>query len=228
MLSSSTTEYLNDLLVRMAHNSTAIEGNPLSQAEVQSILLEDYLPRAMSLREFHEVFNYKKFLAFLVRAEEERRAVTVDFIRDIHRLLCDGAIESVPGQFKVSPNMVIGANFTPTPPYMVIPELENWTRDLSAMLMAAESEEMVIEAICLSHIRFEKIHPFPDGNGRVGRALMVYSALTNSLPAIMIPKTQRTEYINYLNTEDLPGFVNCCRRLIAKEQERQPLLDIPF
>lgn len=221
-------DYLDDLLVRMAHHSTAIEGNTLSQGDTKSILLDNYLPRAMDLRELNEVLNYKKFMPFLTWALEEKKAITVDFIKDIHRILCADAIEAVPGRFKVTQNMIVGANFTPTQPYMVIPELENWRLNLEAMLSAAQSEEMTVEAICLSHIQFEKIHPFPDGNGRVGRALMVYSSLTNDLPPIIILKTQKNEYINYLNNEDLIGFKQFCLNLVSEERSRQKLFDTQY
>lgn len=221
-------DYLDDLLVRMAHHSTAIEGNTLSQGDTKSILLDNYLPRAMDLRELHEVLNYKKFMPFLIRALEEKKAMTANFIKDIHRILCADAIEAVPGRFKVIQNMIAGANFTPTKPYMVIPELENWRLNSEAMLSAAQSEEMTVEAICLSHIKFEKIHPFPDGNGRVGRALMVYSSLANGLPPIIIPKTQKNEYINYLNNEDLIGFKQYCLNLVSEERSRQKLFGVQY
>ena len=57
-------EYLEDLLVRMAHHSTAIEGNSLTQGETKSIILENYIPRPIDIREVNEVLNYKNTLSF--------------------------------------------------------------------------------------------------------------------------------------------------------------------
>lgn len=59
-------EYIDDLLVRMAHHSTAIEGNTLTQGETKSILLDNMIPRKMELREFYEVSNYKDYLLYLM------------------------------------------------------------------------------------------------------------------------------------------------------------------
>ena len=59
-------EYLSDLMVRMAHHSTAIEGNTLTQGETKSVLVDGYVPRAMDMRELNEVLNYKAFMTFLV------------------------------------------------------------------------------------------------------------------------------------------------------------------
>ena len=58
-------DYLDDLMVRMAHHSTAIEGNTLTQGETKSILIDGYVPRAMDMRELHEVLNYMTFMPFL-------------------------------------------------------------------------------------------------------------------------------------------------------------------
>ena len=53
--------YLDDMLVRMAHHSTAIEGNTLTQYETKSILLDGVIPKVMNEREFYEVKNYILF-----------------------------------------------------------------------------------------------------------------------------------------------------------------------
>lgn len=222
-------EYIDDLMVRMAHHSTAIEGNTLTQGETKSILLDGYLPRAMNMREMHEVLNYKSFMPFLLEALNDKKEITINFIREIHAILCAEAIEAVPGNFKVSQNMVVGADFTPVPPYLVIPRLEDWRLDLAAMLEAAGTDEAkLLEALCLSHIRFEQIHPFPDGNGRVGRALLVYSAMQCGLPPIVITVQDKQEYINYLNTEDVAGFAAFCQKLIESERQRSDCFNSQF
>ena len=201
-----STAYLDDLMVRMAHHSTAIEGNSLTQGETKSVLIDGYVPRAIDLRELNEVLNYG------------------EFIKEIHSILCREAIESVPGKFKTQPNMVIGADFTPSPPYRVPMDIEQWRQDLDYQLKNAADARTMVEAICRQHFRFERIHPFPDGNGRVGRALMVYSALQQKLPPIVIPVDEKKKYINFLNTEDLNGFVEFCLALQQKEVERIKIL----
>lgn len=71
IIKKMSNEYLDDLLVRMAHHSTAIEGNTLTQADTLSILIYNYIPRDMTEREYHEVKNYKKTVDFLLSNEEE-------------------------------------------------------------------------------------------------------------------------------------------------------------
>lgn len=213
-------EYLSDLMVRMAHHSTAIEGNKLTQGETKSVLVDGYVPRAMDMRELNEVLNYKAFMTFLVEQTASSTPFSLSLIREIHAILCRDAIESVPGQFKQRPNMIIGAAFTPTPPYLVSSALTDWILDLVAQMDASVSNSDKVLTICRQHITFEHIHPFPDGNGRVGRALMVYSCFLAGLTPIVIPVDRRKEYINYLNTEDLHGFAAFAERLQTEERER--------
>lgn len=212
-------DYLDDLLVRMAHHSTAIEGNTLTQGETKSILIDGYVPRAMNLRELNEVINYKSFMQAVRDNLDNLPPLSLELIRKIHFLLCKNAIDGVPGAFKTIPNMIIGASFTPTQPYMVITELQEWILNLEAQLEVQEIEK-IIEAICRQHIAFERIHPFSDGNGRVGRALMVYTCLQKGIAPIVVTKENKAEYISYLNTEDVIGLTNFSLKLNADEVAR--------
>ena len=91
-------EYLSDLMVRMAHHSTAIEGNTLTRGETKSVLVDGYIPRAMDMRELNEVLNYKAFMTFLVEQSTSGTPLSLSLIREVHTILCRDAIESVPGQ----------------------------------------------------------------------------------------------------------------------------------
>lgn len=215
-----TDDYFDDLMVRMAHHSTALEGNSLSQGDTKSLLIDNYIPRAMDMREMYEVLNYKRLIPFLRNSLTDDRSMDIDFIKEVHRIVCDNAIESVPGELKKSPNLVVGADFTPVPPYMVIPKLKDWQLNLEFMLDCAKNNVEKVEAICRQHIEFEHIHPFPDGNGRTGRALMVYGCFQSDIIPIIIPVKRKSEYINYLNREDIAGFVNFCIELQKDEQLR--------
>lgn len=217
-------DYFDDLMVRMAHHSTAIEGNTLTQGETKSILIDGYIPRSMDMREMYEVFNYKNYVSEMISDLWADTEITINYIQKIHTILCDQAIGSVPGKFKVSPNMIIGADFTTTPPYLVPSELENWRQNLFYQLKAAKNNQDIVESICRQHIQFEHIHPFPDGNGRVGRALIVYTCLQMKVPPIVIPVQEKKKYISFLNTENLNGFIDFSIELQRKELDRIKIL----
>ena len=216
---NASNDYLDDLLVRTAHHSTAIEGNTLTQGEVKSILIDGYIPRAMNLRELNEVINYKSFMQYIRDNLHSLPPLSLERIKNIHFLLCQNAIDGVAGTFKTIPNMIIGASFTPTQPYMVITELQEWILNLEAQL-ESQVKEGIIEAICRQHIAFERIHPFSDGNGRVGRALMVYICLQKGIAPIVVTKEDKAEYISYLNTEDVNGLTRFSLKLNADEEAR--------
>ena len=215
----ASNDYLDDLLVRTAHHSTAIEGNTLTQGEVKSILIDGYIPRAMNLGELNEVINYKSFMQYIRDNLDNLPPLSLERIKKIHFLPCQNAIDGVAGTFKTIPNMIIGASFTPTQPYMVITELQEWILNLEAQL-ESQTKESIIEAICRQHIAFEHIHPFSDGNGRVGRALMVYICLQKCIAPIVVTKEDKAEYISYLNTEDVNGLTKFSLKLNADEEAR--------
>ncbi len=215
-----TDAYLQDLMVRMAHHSTAIEGNSLTQGETKSVLIDEYIPRPMDLRELNEVLNYKSLLPYLL--EHQKETITLGGIKDINQIIMHN-IDSRGGQFKVIANAIIGADFTPTPPYMVPEELKKWVDDLSWRLENSANEDDKIFAIMDQHLRFERIHPFADGNGRTGRALIIWSCLHENLTPIIIEKEQRKPYINALNRSDAKGLFTLAKEIQRKEQERMNL-----
>lgn len=212
--------YYDDLMVRMAHHSTAIEGNSLTQGETKSILIDRIVPRVVEMRELYEVENYADFMPQMLADVANKEPITLELIKKYHMLLCQKTIEHVPGKFKVVPNNVVGADFTPTPPYRVPTDLEEWRRNLEVQLEFAKDNDAIVEVICRQHLAFERIHPFPDGNGRVGRALMVYMCLVNNITPIVITKELRKEYMLYLNTVNIDGMVAFCKRLQKAEEER--------
>lgn len=215
-----TTDYIDDLMVRMAHHSTAIEGNSLTHGETKSILIDNYLPRAMDMREMYEVLNYKNLIPFLVESIQGKVPISPEFCKKIHSIICNNAIEGTPGEFKKIPNYVIGADWEPSPPYRVLTDLQNWCLDTQYQIKHATCKEDIVSAICRQHIRFERIHPFSDGNGRVGRALMIYSCFENHLAPIVIPVNCKKQYIALLNNSDETSFTAFALELQQEEYRR--------
>ena len=114
-------------------------------------------------------------------------SINNEFIKSIHAILCHNAIVGVAGRFQTIPTLVIVADFTPTPPYLVTSALDDWLDNLQYQLELAKNTDEIIESILRQHIQFEHIHPFSDGNGRVGRALIVYSCFLAHILPVVIP-----------------------------------------
>ena len=209
-------EYMEDMLVRMAHHSTAIEGNTLTQAETISILIHNFIPRDMSEREYYEVKNYRKVFNTLLEAD---RKITTELLKKYNKDIMEN-LHDLNGKFKTTQNLILGAEFEPTKPYLVPFEIEDWCNNLSYRLDNAKTNEEKVEIIMDQHIKFEKIHPFNDGNGRTGRLLIIHSCLKEDLEPIIIPKGEKGKYINLLASENLKELTKWALQLQEKERDR--------
>lgn len=78
--------------------------------------------------------------------------------------------------------------------------------NLEYRLESAESDEEKLFAILDTHIQFERIHPFSDGNGRTGRMVMNYSLLQHGFPPLIIEKETKAQYIEFLGNQDVDVF----------------------
>ena len=211
-----TNEYTDDLLVRAAHHSTAIEGNTLTLGDTISILIHNYIPKGMTEREYYEVKNYKKAFELLLKVD---RVISTDLIKNYHGYIMENLREDN-GEFKKIQNIILGSVIETTKPYLVPTVIEDWCQNLEYRLNNAKTDEEKIEAILDQHIKFEKIHPFGDGNGRTGRLLIIHSCLKENLAPILIPKEEKGKYINFLISENIKEFVKWGIELENKERER--------
>ena len=212
-------EYMLDLCVRMAHHSTAIEGNTLSQDESASILLDEYIPKQMNMREFYEVKNYKEVLKTLIDSLQSKAKLTPQLIKHFHALCLDNLLTNK-GEFKKIPNIIVGATFDTLPPYQVPSAMADWCDNLYYRFDNANNDDDKLQAILESHIHFEKIHPFSDGNGRIGRLLIVYSCLEQNLSPVIIQKDDKARYISILRNHDIINFMSMAKNLQEQESKR--------
>lgn len=209
-------EYLQDYLVRMAHHSTAIEGNTLTQEQTTSILVENKTFREISEREFFEVKNYKQTISFILEQVRNQTPLCVEIIKSIHSLCMQKLLENA-GVFKKIENLIVGAKFETTKPYLVPTRLYEFCQNLNFALTQTKNKNEKLKMILKAHFDFEKIHPFSDGNGRVGRLLIFYSCLQED---IIPPIFQKNAYISFLRNWDLEGLFELSKELQREEEKR--------
>lgn len=163
-------------LVRSVHSSTHLEGNPLTEQEVDEVLQGKKTERSFRKRDILEVTNYREVLRFISENYNDPKLVINELtIRHLHKLCVQGieGMEKEAGKYRTVQNYIVsGATRTPvyTPP--PAPDVPPLMKDLVGWIQEAEKNEVspfILSGI--AHYEFESIHPFVDGNGRTGRAL---------------------------------------------------------
>lgn len=215
-----TSDYLDDILVRLAHHSTAIEGNTISLPETVSIILHNTLPSSSgaSVREFYEIDNHRQAFEFMMEMLQQDEPLSVALIQEMHSKLTD-RLQYDRGQFKKNDNRIVGAEFKTALPAETPGLMIQLVDNLNYRLEVANDDEK-IEAIVDYHIQFERIHPFSDGNGRTGRMIMNYSLLKEKLPPFIVHKSDRGVYIERLANQDVEGLKKMALEEMNQERER--------
>jgi len=146
-------------------------------------------------------------------------SLSIEIIKEIHADLTD-RLQYDRGQFKKNENMIIGAEFQTASPAETPSLMVQFVDNLEYRLDSARSDEEKLIAILDTHIQFERIHPFSDGNGRTGRMTLNYSLLQQGFPPLIIEKETKAQYIEFLGNQDVDGFVQFGKETLKKEQKR--------
>jgi Fic family protein len=213
-----------DTRSRNTHASTAIEGNPLTLAQVRAVE-EGREMAASDTRSEREVRNY---LAGLRHIEQHAdvKPIRHEDLFVLHRILAAGVMEQGDAGRYRSIAVRVG-NYVPPPPAEVsgmMFELLEWWNQSSGELSPVLSSAIL-------HYRFEAIHPFADGNGRTGRALSLWELYRRSFDTHHIFSVDeyywenRPAYYDALNAvhaqgEDLTGWLEYCAEGLRQTLER--------
>ena len=161
-----------EAIVKMAHHSTSIEGNPLTLEQVTNLLAGKEI--AAWEKDKREIVNYVKVLEYIDRLGEEGvKYISEEIILKIHQLTTQGILpEGQSGCYRKVPVAVVDGHqkviFQP-PPKNKVPAL---MRDFVLWLNSGQAHELYPVLLSgISHYEFVRIHPFVDGNGRTARAL---------------------------------------------------------
>ena len=215
-----TREYIDDLLVRIAYHSSAIEGNTISLADTVTILLHETIPGKVSKREFYEIENHKQALEYVIDQLENNESLSLNIVRGIHTQLMDH-LNFDRGMWKTHDNAIVGADFNTASAHDVPYLMKQWIDNLNYRLHQSKTDEEKIKHILEMHIDFERIHPFSDGNGRTGRLLIIYSLLEHDISPMIIPVELKSDYIRFLANKDSEGLYNLLSPIILEESKRR-------
>ena len=203
--------YFEDFITRSVYNSNAIEGNTLSYYETYALIFNDNAIIKAKPREIYESINLKYAFDYTLRNLD--KDLSVDMIKKIG-IFINKNIEEING-FRTTPVMIIGASHIP-------PNANDVPRLLSELVYKVKKSEFnnIYEYMAYWNIRFERIHPFTDGNGRTGRVILSRMALRNGLAPVIIPVDYRANYMNMLDKCDVKSLAELLKELNKVEIER--------
>lgn len=170
------------------YNSNAIENSTLTLKETEKILLELEVSRDITTREVFEAKNLARVIEY-IRDKSQKSELTKETILFLHQMLLTGINDTIAGRFRVQGEYVrVGTHVAPAP--------EHVERMIESILTAyASNQEMYFtDKIAKFHLDFETIHPFLDGNGRIGRVLTNWQLLGFGFPMIIIRDKEKKDY----------------------------------
>ncbi len=176
-----------EFMIDYTYNSNAIEGSTLTLEETALVLKEGVTVGGKPLKHHLEAIGHRDAYYYVEDLVKNKTAVSERVIKDIHALVLmdrqtdKGVYRSVPVR--------VGA-FYPCQPYEVPIKMEQLMEDYNDELQALH----VVERAAVFHLRFETIHPFIDGNGRVGRLLLNLELMKAGLPPVNVKFTDRARY----------------------------------
>src|SRR3972149_10032374 len=179
------------------YNSNAIENSTLTLKETEKILLEQELSRNVSLREVYEAKNLARVVDY-TRNKAKKIELTKKLILLIHKMLIGGIDDVIAGRFRQRGEYVRVGTHIGSPPEQVERLIDNILFEY-----LSDHTAYFIDKIAKFHLEFERIHPFIDGNGRIGRVIVNFQLLRCGFPRIIIRNKEKHDYYSAFREYDL-------------------------
>ncbi len=190
----SRKDLIDELSLQITYNSNAIEGSTLSIADTASVIFDKKTLGNKTLNEQLEAKNHDRAFRYLLEALSKKQPVKELLAKELHTILMAG-IRDDAGRYRTHPVRITGS-FVPTANYLKVPILMK-------ELFAQKKSNDYLKDSAHFHADFEKIHPFSDGNGRVGRLLLIGMLLAKNTPPAIIKRKKRPEYYKALQQAQL-------------------------
>lgn len=188
----------DQFMLLLTYHTNSIEGSTLNENETGDVLFRNKVLANKSLVEQLEVKNHQAALQYLLKYLVEGGSIDEDFVLKLHAILMNG-IRDDAGLYRRHGVRIVGVNL-PTANYLKVPDLM-----IKLMNEIKKAMDDGLKKIAKVHAEFEKIHPFSDGNGRIGRLLIVAMLFKLNLPPAIIRQENKQFYYSYLNKAQVAG-----------------------
>ena len=203
-LSSFSTEQQNKLLKELrtaiTYHSSKIERIALTYKETKILLENNIAISNKPLNDILEVKGFAKCFDKVVSDSFNKIKIDDKYIKDLHLILFENTLQECPafvdkpvGAFRTDERKIAGSNIELASPNKISVLIGN---------LLYQAEPTTIKEIADFHRKFEKIHPFANGNGRIGRLLMIMQFIKNDMIPPLIKNDFRVEYLDSFSSLD--------------------------
>ena len=215
---------LENFQVLFAYNSNHIEMPEVTYHDTREIFENGKVTNFRGdIKNLFAIQNQKTCYLYLRNRIVKKEKLSVDLIKEIHHELVKGTYDERrfergerPGEFKKH-DYVTGKNEVGSYPN----EVEGDIRELVTEINEIEiNEDNCFMVAAYFHARFENIHPFADGNGRVGRTLLNYLNMINNIPPVIIYDEDKKYYYECLEKYDTDDDISSLEEFFEYEMER--------
>lgn len=197
-------------VAEQVYNSNAIENSTLTLEETEKILLQIDLDRFISEREIFEAKNLARVVEYIDKKAKEQE-LNLETILLLHKMLISNIRDDVAGRFRKENEWVRVGSHIAVDPKEVVERLKKMFAEYNAT-----SRENVIKRIAKIHLVFEHIHPFIDGNGRIGRVINNYLLIREGFVPINIKFIDRKMYYDAFKEFDLTGATEIMEEIVGR------------
>lgn len=210
--------------IKNIYNSNAIEGNVLDVGETRQVVELGLTLTGKPLKDQAEAKNLSAALGMLEDlASNPKEPILERDLRELHALVLKGIDDANAGSYRTVEVEISGSAYKPPGPESIGPQMEEFARWLATA--SVPSEDQVASGLTIAvaaHAWFVTIHPFIDGNGRVGRLLMNLLLMRYGYPIAIITKDDRLRYYDALEQSqdtDLSGLIALVSECVEESLE---------
>lgn len=210
----------DELKKEFLYHSNKIEGSTFTRENLDAYLKNQMIEGSHKIDDIFETINSLNLFDFVVDTLGEK--LTKNLILEFHSILKKNSLDEergFAGCFKKIPNMISGSPVTLAQPWEVDIRMDE-------LLSFWESSKKDFNDIVKFHSKFELIHPFQDGNGRVGRFIMLKQCIESNIDLIAIDEKYNSEYKKALeesqineNFEGLEVVLSKCQNFLEEKNE---------
>lgn len=188
-------DLLEQFILSLTYHTNRLEGSSLTEDQTAAVIFRNETINNKNLIEHLEAKNHQTALKFLFNHLLTSK-IDEKLILKLHQILMNG-IRDDAGFYRRQGVRIVGSN-VPTANYLKIPDL---MPELIVKINSPQAD--IIQHVTLIHSQFEQIHPFSDGNGRLGRLILSAMLLLANLPPAVIKIKEKKFYLNYLRRSQL-------------------------